>query len=73
MSLQGSVAMTGEESSRELDLEAQLGADRITDEWKITTGLEIEYRREDFDLDEDEPLRADPRRSATSTASSRAA
>jgi hypothetical protein len=59
MSLQGSVAMTGEESSRELDLEAQLGADRITDEWKITMGLEIEYRREDFDLNEDEPLRAE--------------
>ena len=59
MSLQGSVAMSGEESSRELDLEAQLGADRITDEWKITMGLEIEYRREDFDLDEDEPLRAE--------------
>jgi len=59
MSLQGSVAMAGEESSRQLDLEAQLGADRITDEWKITTGLEIEYRREDFDLDEDEPLRAE--------------
>jgi hypothetical protein len=59
MSLQGSVAMMGEESSRELDLEAQLGADRITDEWKITMGLELEYRREDFDLDEDEPLRAE--------------
>ena len=58
MSLQGSVAMSGEESSREFDLEAQLGADRITDEWKITMGFEIEYRREDFDLDEDEPLRA---------------
>lgn len=58
MSLQGSVAMSGEESSRELDLEAQFGADRITDEWKITMGLEIEHSREDFDLDEDEPLRA---------------
>jgi Protein of unknown function, DUF481 len=59
MSLQGSVAMTGEESSREFDLGADLGADRITDDWKITMGLEIEYRREDFDLDEDEPLRAE--------------
>ena len=73
MSLQGSVAMTGEESSRELDLEAEFGADRITDDWKITMGFEIEHRREDFDLDEDEPLRAERERSATSTASSRAA
>ena len=59
LSLQGSVSMSGEESSRELDLGAELGADRITDDWKITMGVEIEYRREDFDLDEDEPLRAE--------------
>lgn len=59
MSLQGQVAMAGEESSRNLNLEGQLGADRITDNWKITMGVEIEYRREDFDLDEDEPLRAE--------------
>jgi Protein of unknown function, DUF481 len=59
MSLQGSIAMTGEESSRQFDLGADLGADRITDDWKITMGFEIEYRREDFDLDEDEPLRAE--------------
>jgi len=58
MSVQGQIAMAGEESSRELDLSAELGADRITDEWKITMGLEIEHRREDFDLDEEEPLRA---------------
>ena len=58
MSLQGSVSMAGEESSRELDLSADLGADRITDDWKITMGLEIEHSREDFDLDEEEPLRA---------------
>ncbi len=59
MSLQGSIAMTGEESSRQLDLGAEIAADRITDEWKITVGVEIEHRREDFDLDEDEPLRAE--------------
>ena len=58
MSLQGSVAASGEESGRRFDLEAQLGADRITDEWKITLGFETEYSREDFDLDEEEPLRA---------------
>lgn len=59
LSVQGSVATRGEESSRQLDLGADLGADRITDDWKITMGFEIEYRREDFDLDEDEPLRAE--------------
>jgi hypothetical protein len=59
MSLQGSIAMSGEESSRQLDLGAEFAADRITDDWKITFGSEIEHRREDFDLDEDEPLRAE--------------
>jgi len=59
MSVQGSVAMSGEESSRELDLSADFGADRITEDWKITMGAEIEFSREDFDLDEDEPLRAE--------------
>ena len=59
VSVQGSTAMSGEESSRALDLGAQIGADRITDDWKITFGAEIEYRREDFDLDHDEPLRAE--------------
>jgi hypothetical protein len=58
ISLQGSTAMNGEESSRELNLSADIGADRITDNWKITMGAEMEYQREDFDLDEDEPLRA---------------
>ena len=59
MSVEGSIAMDGEESSRQLDLGAELAADRITDEWKITMGLEFEFRREDFDLDEVEPLRAE--------------
>ena len=59
MSVQGSIAMTGEESNRQLDLGAEIAADRITDDWKITFGAEIEHRREDFDLDEDEPLRAE--------------
>jgi hypothetical protein len=58
MSVQGSVEMNGEESSRELNLNSEIGADRITDKWKITMGVEVEHRREDFDLDEDEPVRA---------------
>lgn len=58
MSVQGSVSMSGEESNRTLDLNGDIGADHVTDRWKITMGFEVEYRREDFDLDEDEPLRA---------------
>ena len=58
-SLQGSVSAAGEESTRQLDLSAEFGADRITDDWKITVGFEIEQSREDFDLDEEEPLRAE--------------
>jgi hypothetical protein len=58
MSLRGSIAMNGEESTRQLNLSGDVGADRITDDWKITMGFELEYEREDFDLDEDEPLRA---------------
>src|SRR5688572_19161781 len=38
MSVQGSIAMAGEESSRQLDLGAEIAADRITDDWKITFG-----------------------------------
>jgi hypothetical protein len=58
MSLRGSVSVQAEESSRETQLSGQLGADRVTDAWKITTGGSFDYSREDFDLDEDEPLRA---------------
>jgi hypothetical protein len=58
VSLQGSVSTSGEESSRTLDLNGDVGADHITDAWKITMGFEIEHRREDFDLDDDDPLRA---------------
>ena len=59
LSLRGAVAMSGEESNRALDLSGDVGADRITDDWKITMGAEVEYSREDFDLDEDDPLRAE--------------
>lgn len=58
MSLQGAVELASEESSRELELSGDIGADRVTDAWKITAGFEMEYRREDFDLEGDEPLRA---------------
>jgi hypothetical protein len=58
MSLRGSTSLQGEETSREAQWTAEIGADRITDLWKITVGAEFDYSREDFDLDEEEPLRA---------------
>jgi hypothetical protein len=58
MSIRGSVSVEGEESNRETQVSGQVGADRITDAWKVTTGARFEYSREDFDLDGDEPLRA---------------
>jgi hypothetical protein len=56
-SLQGSASFDGEESSRERQLGAEIGADRITPEWKITLGLEVDHEREEFDLDEENPVR----------------
>ena len=58
MSLQGSLQARGEESSRDQNLSSEIGADRITDEWKITLGLQLDHRREDFNLDEGNPVRA---------------
>jgi hypothetical protein len=52
------MSLQGEETSRETQWNAQIGADRITDLWKITVGAEFDYSREDFDLDEEQPLRA---------------
>src|SRR5688572_21394188 len=48
--LEGSAAFDGEESSRERTIGAELGADRITPDWKITFGAEIDHQREEFDL-----------------------
>jgi hypothetical protein len=60
-SLAASAAFAGEESSRERALGAEVGADRITPDWKITAGLEIDHEHEEFDLDEEEPVIADRR------------
>ena len=57
-SLRGSAALEGEQSRRQRQLSASLSADRITPEWKITLGAELEHEREEFDLDEDEPVTA---------------
>ncbi len=56
-SLQGSASFEGEESSRESQLGASVGADRITPDWKITLGAELDHETEEFDLDEEEPVK----------------
>jgi hypothetical protein len=56
-SLRGSGSMSGEESNRERQISAELSADRITPDWKTTFGLEIDQETEEFDLDDDDPVK----------------
>jgi hypothetical protein len=60
-SLRGSADFAGEESSRQRELGLEFSADRITPEWKVTFGVEIDHEREEFDLDEDEPVEVERR------------
>jgi hypothetical protein len=60
-SLQGSGSFEGEESSRQMQLGASVGADRVTPDWKITFGAELDHETEEFDLDEDEPVKVERR------------
>ena len=55
-SVEGSAQVSGEETQRQRQLSAELSADRITPNWKITFGYELDHEREQFDLDEDEPV-----------------
>ena len=59
---QGSAAFAGrgvQPHARSSALSAS--ADRITPDWKITLGGEIDHETEEFDLDEDEPVKAERR------------
>ncbi len=60
-SLRGSAAFEGEESSRERELGGDFSADRITPDWKVTLGVELEHAVEEFDLDEDDPVHVERR------------
>jgi hypothetical protein len=60
-SLRGSADFSGEESSRQRQLGLELSADRITPEWKITLGSEIDHETEEFDLDEEDPVKVERR------------
>ena len=60
-SVRGSASFSGEESSRERQLGGGISADRITPDWKITLGSEFDHETEEFDLDEDDPVRVERR------------
>lgn len=60
-SVRGSASFEGEESSRETQLVGSLSADRITPQWKITFGSDFEQETEEFDLDEDDPVKVNRR------------
>lgn len=60
-SLRGSASFEGEESSRQRQLGGEVSADRITPEWKISLGSEFDHEREEFDLDEDDPVKVERR------------
>ena len=60
-SIRGSASFAGEESSSERQLGASVSADRITPKWKITFGSDIDHETEEFDLDEDEPVKVERR------------
>ena len=60
-SLRGSASFNGEESNKQQQFSAEVSADRITEEWKTTFGLDIEEEKEEFDLDEDDPVKVSRR------------
>jgi hypothetical protein len=60
-SLRGSASLDGEESSRERQIGASISADRITPDWKITLGGELDHEKEEFDLDEENPVKVERR------------
>ncbi len=60
-SLRGAASFEGEESSRQTQLGASVSADRITPTWKITVGADVDHETEEFDLDEDDPVKVSRR------------
>jgi hypothetical protein len=55
-SVRGEASLDAEESSRQAQFSASVSADRITPDWKITLGAELDHERERFDIDEDDPF-----------------
>lgn len=52
----GGASFEAQESTRETEWRANVAADRVTEQWKISFGANLEERTERFDLDEDDPL-----------------
>ncbi len=57
-SISASADMDAEESSRDRSWDLNFGADRITEAWKMTFGASLDHSTEEFDLDEDDPVKA---------------
>jgi hypothetical protein len=60
-SVRGSASFSGEESNKQREISTELSADRITRDWKTTFGLDVEQETEEFDLDEDDPVKVERR------------
>jgi hypothetical protein len=60
-SVRGAASFSGEESNRETRWGGRISADRITPAWKITLGAELDHATEQFDLDEDDPVKVERR------------
>lgn len=63
-SIDGNGSLEAEESTRQRNWGLNMGADRITPTWKISFGADFNQSREEFDLDEDEPLAVERRNKA---------
>jgi hypothetical protein len=57
-SIRTSADYQAEESAKDRSIDINLGADRITEAWKLTFGASLDYSTEEFNLDEDDPLKA---------------
>ena len=55
--LEGGGSLNAEETQRESDWSANISADRVTELWKLSFGARFEEDIEEFDLDEDDPLK----------------
>lgn len=55
-SLSGDLEVEAEESTRDRTWSAAVSADRVTPAWKTSVGINADQRRQQFDLDEDEPI-----------------
>jgi hypothetical protein len=60
-SVRGSTSASAEQTSRQAEWGISASGDRVTDNWKLSFGLQTETRTERFDLDEDEPLETERR------------